>query len=364
MSREAQARDSGSAGQQAGDVASVRQQAGDSGSAERPAPAAMPSSRQWNPPYPVDVRLVLSVHSRGPRDPAYRIDASGAVWRTVLTPDGPGTLRAAARPAPRSAAPAARPGAPAARLPAGQGTRVTATAWGPGAGWLLETLPSMLGEHDDLAGFAPVHPLLREMAGRHPGARVGRSGRVLEALIPAVLEQKVVGVEARRAWHYLLRRFGHPAPGPAPAGMRVFPDARTWAQIPSWEWHKAGVEPGRAAAIAGAARVAARLEEILTMAADDADRRLRSLPGVGPWTSAEVRQRACGDADAVSVGDYNLPAAVGWALAGRVVDDAGMLRLLEPYAGHRYRATRLVELSGARPPRRGPRLAVREYHAF
>ncbi len=325
--------------------------------AGRPGPAATPLAGEWSPPYPVDVRLVLSVHCRGPRDPAYRTDASGAVWRTVLTPDGPGTLRVATRPAARSAASAAG-------FPAGQGALVTATAWGPGAGWLLETLPSLLGEHDDQAGFAPVHPLLREMAARHPGARVGRSGRVLEALIPAVLEQKVVGAEARRAWHYLLRRFGQPAPGPAPAGMRVFPDARTWAQIPSWEWHRAGVEPGRAAAISGAARAAARLEEILTMAADDADRRLRSLPGVGPWTSAEVRQRACGDADAVSVGDYNLPAAVGWALAGRVVDDAGMLDLLAPYAGHRYRATRLVELSGARPPRRGPRLPVREYRTF
>jgi len=287
------------------------------------------------------VELVLSVHRRGSRDPAYRTDASGAVWRTVLTPDGPGTLRVA-----------------------GRGARVDATAWGPGAGWLLETLPPLLGSGDDLSGFAPVHPLLREMAGRHPGARVGRSGRVLEALVPAVLEQKVVGAEARRAWHYLLRRFGQAAPGPAPAGMRVFPDARTWAQIPSWEWHRAGVEPGRARAIAGAARAAARLEEILTMAAGDADRRLRSLPGIGPWTSAEVRQRACGDADAVSVGDYHLPAVVGWALAGRIVDDAGMLRLLAPYAGHRYRATRLVELSGAHPPRRGPRLALREYRAF
>jgi 3-methyladenine DNA glycosylase/8-oxoguanine DNA glycosylase len=124
------------------------------------------------------------------------------------------------------------------------------------------------------------------------------------------------------------------------------------------------VEPGRARAIAGAARAAARLEEIVTMAAGDADRRLRSLPGVGPWTSAEVRQRACGDADAVSVGDYHLPAVVGWALAGQIVDDAGMLRLLAPYAGHRYRVTRLVELSGAHPPRRGPRLALREYRAF
>ena len=308
---------------------------GDSG------PARPALTREWAPPYPVDAALILSVHRRGSRDPAYRTDASGAVWRTVLTPDGPGTLRVA-----------------------GQAAKVTAAAWGPGAGWLLETLPSLLGSGDDLSGFAPVHPLLREMAGRHPGARVGRSGRVLEALVPAILEQKVVGAEARRAWHYLLRRFGQPAPGPAPAGMRVFPDARTWAQIPSWEWHRAGVEPGRAAAVAGAARVAARLEEITAMAAADADRRLRSLPGIGPWTSAEVRQRACGDADAVSVGDYHLPAAVGWALAGRAVDDTGMLELLAPYAGHRYRATRLVELSGAHPPRRGPRLALREYRAF
>ncbi len=316
------------------------------GQAGRPGPGAEPLTREWCPPYPVDVPLILSVHRRGARDPAYRADSSGAVWRTVLAPAGPGTLRVAARPA------------------AGGGTRVSAAAWGPGAAWLLETLPSLLGAHDDQAGFAPVHPLLREMSGRHPGARVGRSGRVLEALIPAILEQKVVGAEARRAWRYLLHRFGGPAPGPAPDGMRVVPDAATWARIPSWEWHRAGVEPVAGRTITGAARAAARLEEITATAAGDADRRLRSLPGVGPWTSAEVRQRACGDADAVSVGDYNLPAAVGWALAGRVVDDDGMLQLLAPYAGHRYRATRLVELSGARPPRRGPRLAVRDHRAF
>ena len=105
----------------------------------------------------------------------------------------------------------------------------------------------------------------------------------------------------------------------------------------------------RARTIIGAAEVAGRLEEIVTMRSADADRRLRSLPGIGVWTSAEVRQRACGDADAVSVGDYHLPAWVGWALAGRVVDDAGMLELLAPYPGHRHRAARLIELSGLAP---------------
>ena len=314
--------------------------------------AGQPLSRQWRAPFPVDVRLVLSVHRRGPRDPAYRIGADGAVWRTSRTPDGPGTLRVTASPA------------AAASPVTGPATMVSATAWGPGAGWLLDSLPSQLGSDDEPAGFRPEHPLLRDLSRRHPGARVGRSGRVLEALVPAVLEQKVVGLEAHRAWRLLLLRFGDQAPGPAPAGMRVFPSAQTWLRIPSWEWHRAGVEAVRARTIAAAARVASRIEEVTAMAQADADRRLRVLPGVGPWTSAEVRQRACGDADAVSVGDYNLPAAVGWALAGAVVDDAGMLALLEPYRGHRYRAARLIELSGARPPRRGPRLPVRDYRAF
>jgi 3-methyladenine DNA glycosylase/8-oxoguanine DNA glycosylase len=106
------------------------------------------------------------------------------------------------------------------------------------------------------------------------------------------------------------------------------------------------------------------MEEAMAMPPAEADRRLQAVPGIGPWTSAEIRQRACGDADAVSVGDYHLPAVVGWALAGRVTDDAGMLELLAPYAGHRHRVTRLVELSGLRPPRRGPRLAPRDYRAF
>jgi 3-methyladenine DNA glycosylase/8-oxoguanine DNA glycosylase len=247
---------------------------------------------------------------------------------------------------------------------AGGATTVLASAWGPGAAWLLVSLPGLLGADDDRTGFQPAHPLLAELDRRYRHLRIGRSGRVLEALVPAVLEQKVVGAEARRAWRYLMLKFGDPPPGPAPGGMRVFPPARTWARIPSWEWHRAGVEGVRARTVIGAARVAGRLEEIVAMPPAAADLRLRSLPGIGPWTSAETRQRACGDADAVSVGDVHLPGAVGWALAGRKVDDAGMLELLAPYAGQRHRAARLVVLSGIRPPRRGPRMAPRDYRAI
>jgi 3-methyladenine DNA glycosylase/8-oxoguanine DNA glycosylase len=206
---------------------------------------------------------------------------------------------------------------------------------------------------------------MRDLVRKFPALRLGRTDRVLEALVPAVLEQKVVGIEAQRAWRRLLHWFGTPAPGPAPAGMRVFPSPAVWAAIPSWDWHRAGVEPVRARTIAGAARAAQRLEQAGSLPGAEADSQLRSLPGIGPWTSAETRQRACGDPDAISVGDYHLPAMVGWTLTGmRAADDASMLALLEPYAGQRYRASRLIELGGGQPPRRGPRTAARDYRAL
>jgi 3-methyladenine DNA glycosylase/8-oxoguanine DNA glycosylase len=307
-------------------------------------PLAGALTRQWQPPFPLDWARTLAVHRRGPGDPAYRTDASGAAWRTALTPDGPATMRVHAG-----------PGEADGRL------TVCAAAWGPGAAWLLGSLPGLLGAADDPSGFVPAHPLLREMSRRHYALRIGRSDRVFEALIPAVLEQKVVGAEAKRAWRLLLLRFGDPAPGPAPPGMRVCPPPRTWIRIPSWEWHRAGVELVRARTIIGAARVAGRLEEITAMTPAEADRRLQALSGIGPWTSAEIRQRAIGDPDALSVGDYHLPSIVGWALIRQKVDDAGMCELLAPYAGHRYRAAWLLEMSGQGPPRHGPRNAARDY---
>jgi 3-methyladenine DNA glycosylase/8-oxoguanine DNA glycosylase len=308
--------------------------------------------REWRAPFPVDVRLTLGVHGRSSGDPTFRIDEAGAVWRTSLTPDGPATIRVRS-----TAEPAARPSAakPSAAKPSPAGTLVRSQAWGPGAAWLLDALPAALGLHDDATGFDPgTHPVLREVAGRHPGLRLGRSCRLMEALVPAV--------EAHRAWRILLHRFGTRPPGPAPAGMRVFPDAKTWRLIPSWDWHRAGVEGVRARTICHAASVADSLERLLALTSAEALRKLRTIPGIGPWTAAETMQRAAGDPDAVSVGDYHLPGIVGWVLAGRpATDDAGMLALLAPYAGHRHRVTRLLELSGLGPPRRGPRMSVRDY---
>ncbi|WP_214320949.1 DNA-3-methyladenine glycosylase family protein [Nonomuraea sediminis] len=295
--------------------------------------------REWAPAWPLEIGLVLGPHGHGGHDPTFRTAHDGAVWRTSRTPDGPGTLRVSVR-----------------------SGHVIGQAWGPGADWLLETLPALLGADDDISGFSVKHEVLEDVARRHTGLRIGRTGRVMEALVPAVLEQKVVGQEAWRAWGWLLRRYGEPAPGPAPEGMRVIPEPGVWREIPAWHWHKSGAEAVRARTIATAAWHADKLEAAAT--SEEADRLLRMLPGIGVWTSAEVRQRAFGDPDALSVGDYHLAKHVGYALTGEKTDDPGMLRLLEPYRGHRHRATILIGLTGLRPPKRGPRMGVRDYRSF
>lgn len=281
---------------------------------------------------PDDIGLVLGVLRRGPADPTFRLTSDGAVWRASRTPDGPATLRVAAD---------------------------GAEAWGPGADWLLTRLPALMGELDDPSEFVPRHRLIADAHRRRPGLRLCRTGLVLESLIPSILEQKVTTDEAYRAWRLLVRKFGTPAPGPAPEGMHVMPDPRTWALIPSWEWHRAGVDNKRASTVLRAVRVARRLEEAAAMPLPDAARRLELIPGIGPWTSAETLQRATGAPDAVTVGDLHLPGIVGYALTGRRdVDDAGMLELLEPYAdaGQRHRAVRLIMLTGRAPARRVPKM--------
>ncbi|QIJ63084.1 DNA-3-methyladenine glycosylase 2 family protein [Streptomyces sp. JB150] len=300
------------------------------------APAGPGHVRIHEPDGPLDLGLVLGPLRRGPGDPTFRTTPDGSVWRTSRTPDGPGTLRVTAH-----------------------GTAVRGEAWGPGAHWLLDRLPDLLGAADDPSAFTPRHRLLAHTRHRRPGLRLTRTGLVMESLIPSILEQKVTTDEAYRAWRLLVRRFGDPAPGPAPDGMAVMPEPRTWALIPSWEWHRAGVDDKRASTVLRAVRVAARLEEAVRMDPVAARARLEVVPGIGPWTSAETVQRSHGAADEVTVGDVHLPGIVGWALAGdRDADDTEMLRLLEPYAGQRHRAARLILLSGRVPPRRKPKMPV------
>ncbi|HYH24689.1 MAG TPA: DNA-3-methyladenine glycosylase 2 family protein [Blastococcus sp.] len=293
------------------------------------------------PDWPLELGRALAPHRRGPGDPTTQVAPDG-FWRTTSTPDGPATVRIAVA-----------------------GGEVRIAAWGPGAERAGAAVPGMLGADDRVETFDPGdHPVVAELHRTTRWLRLGGTGRAWDALVPAVLEQKVTVVEAHRVWRELVRLAGEPAPGPAPAGLRVVPSARRVLEVTDWEWHRCGLDGARRRALRAVATVAHRLEPGGDVGSAELQRRLCTVPGIGVWTAAEVVQRALGDPDAVSVGDYHLKNVVGWSLAGRrETDDAGMLELLEPWRGHRQRVVRLILAGGRRRPRRGPRTPPTDYRS-
>ena len=297
--------------------------------------------RTWRPDWPCPAVAILHQQRHGGADPTFRVDEAGRVWRGLRTPEGPATLLVEPRPRESS---------------------VHSEAWGPGAEWALERVPDLLGGADSWDGFEPGHPVLAEARRRHPHARLGRSGLLMEALVPAIIEQKVTGQEAFAGFRMLVHRFGERAPGVgSERGVWVQPSAEGLRAVASWDWLKMHIDPARSRAIVTAARVADALERLVDGSPEEADRKLRSLPGIGRWTSAEVRQRTFGDPDAVSFGDYHVARDVGWALTGTQFDDDELAAYLEPWRPQRGRVPALVALAGLRRPRHGARMAPRTH---
>ncbi|REC98789.1 3-methyladenine DNA glycosylase/8-oxoguanine DNA glycosylase [Microbacterium sp. AG157] len=307
-----------------------------------------PVESEYRPTVATDVGRAVLAQRHGRNDPTFTastpLSAGGIVWRASRTPLGVATL--ALR---QSAA----------------GT-VRAAAWGPGAEWALDQVPALCGRDDDTDGFdASRHPSVSEWHRRHPDLRIGRTDLVFDALVSAIMEQKVTSMQAFSAWRSIVTWYGERAPGPTPRPMFAPPTVDGWRLIPSWAWHRAGLEPPQSRTIVETSRRGASIVRAASTAADGEarDRVFISLRGVGIWTSAETRIRAFGDPDAVSVGDYHLAHQVGFALTGHRTDDDGMLELLEPFSGHRQRVIRLIYAGSALEPRRGPRLHPEDHRA-
>jgi 3-methyladenine DNA glycosylase/8-oxoguanine DNA glycosylase len=316
-------------------------------------------SRALTVPAEYDFAGTLGQLPMGRHDPCLRL-VDGVFWWVARTPDGIGTLCLRR-----------------------DGAGLLATGYGPGAAWLVERADAVAGLRDDIAGFAsiaPQHPVVEQLAHRFRGVRLPAMGRVYQRLLRTILEQKVTGTEAYRAYAALVR-YCHrttgrePAPGPRP-DLLPPPDPAVVAATPYWVLHRFGVEQRRSDTLARASVAADRLEACASPAA--AERALTAVAGIGAWTSAEVLRVAYGDPDAVSVGDWHIPHTVSWALAGearagsrsapsgrgRSPADERMLELLEPFRGHRGRVCVLLERAGYAAPRFGPRMPIRSFASF
>lgn len=286
-----------------------------------------------------DPLATMGVLWQGPPDAQMRLEGS-TIARASRFASGPATLR----------------------LSVGR-DHVVARAWGAGAREALDTVPALIGERDDPSALISRHRLIAEAARRMPGLRLTSGAPLYETLLFSILGQKVTSFEARRSFGALIRRFGERAPGPL--GLMAPPPPAQLARTPYWAFHSLGIERRRADAIRAAAASAQRIETLVTRPTAERIARLASLPGIGRWTAAEAIRLSFGDPDAVSVGDYHLPGLVCWALAGeRDGTDERMLELLEQYAGQRARVLLLIERTGLRFERHGPRMAPRSIAAI
>ncbi|WP_159611851.1 DNA-3-methyladenine glycosylase [Glutamicibacter sp. JC586] len=308
-------------------------------------------SASFTPEGPVSLTKSLGILRRGISDPTIRLSESEA-WLAFATELGPATLHIS--------------------KPLRQGT-ATFEAWGPGAPWAIDSAPNLLGASDDWsefdeaisAGFYPE--IVARTRAEHPDLVFPKTGRIFEHAIGAILEQRVTGIEANHAWRWLIHHFGQPAPGPAPEGLKIFPSPQDLAQMQRWDWQQARVEGQRATTIRKFVSVARAVnwwaDQPLGQAKPSAkapgtlEAALGSVPGIGPWTIAEILQRSHGSSDHISVGDFHLAHFVGQVLTGKRITDQQMLELLAPYAPHRQRIVRLLLLSGERKQSFGPRYA-------
>jgi 3-methyladenine DNA glycosylase/8-oxoguanine DNA glycosylase len=288
-------------------------------------------TRRVQPEGPVDVAATL-----GPLRGAGRfVFAGDGIWRAMRTAQGPATLQILPRD--------------------GLVDVIEARTWGPGGEWLHDLLPELLdldGEDD----FTPSHPELCRRWRRHPGLRLGRTRSVVEVLLPTIVAQKVPAADAVASWRHVRRWSAERAPGPAE--LILPPDPARLAELAYHDLHRFGIDRKRADPLLAACRSADRLEGLARRSPAQLAAGLTQFRGIGPWTASVVAVTAIGDADTVVLGDYNLPSAVAWTLAGeRRADDARMLELLEPERPHRARAMRLLAAEPSAPPRHGPRMS-------
>ena len=224
---------------------------------------------------------------------------------------------------------------------------------GAGATWLVPRLDGLFGLTDTPERFQPVGRV-RDLWRRMPGAHLPRLPLVFQRLVQLVLQQLVKWQDAAAAWKTILLTFGEPAPGPWQLTMP--PTADRMSRLGDYDLVGCGILPRQARTILAVAREQARMERLAREDRAELIRFLNRLPGIGEWTIQYLLGSGLGEADAVLTGDYGLPHAIAWLLLKKArSNDEEMIRLLEPYRGHRFRVIHLIHQANLHAPRFGPR---------
>ncbi|TAK71078.1 MAG: DNA-3-methyladenine glycosylase 2 family protein [Actinomycetota bacterium] len=162
---------------------------------------------------------------------------------------------------------------------------------------------------DALRRDAVLAPLVQ----RRPGLRVPVTPTPWEALVRAIVGQRISVAAARAALGRIASACGAAAVAgpPGPLVCQEFPTAATVLALGTTGLTAAGITAGQARALVVAAERTVRGDLDLTASASPAQLRqqLLEIGGVGPWTAQYVALRGLADPDSFPVGDAGLQRA-------------------------------------------------------
>ena len=153
-----------------------------------------------------------------------------------------------------------------------------------------------------IAAALSADPLLGLSVRVRPGLRIPGAWDPFETCVRATLGQQVSVRAATTFGGRLVEMFGAPIPSPAEGLTRLFP---TPERLASAALERIGLTRARAESI----RCVARSAQVLRQRPESLEglvERLRTLPGVGPWTAHYLAMRAFGEVDAFPSGDLVL----------------------------------------------------------
>ena len=267
----------------------------------------------------IDPRLVLGPLAMLRGDPTVRLGLR-EVLRVTWTPEGPGSIAVSW---------GDEPGCLAVRCR------------GDGAAWLQERAARLVGVDDGVTSFAPEADVVRRLWARFSGDRVGATATVWHDLAWIAVQQRVHRSDAAAQWRRLVMALGEPST--EHEGLYSPPSPERLARAAPWSLRALGIDARRATTLIEAARVAHRLHRLSEVPFAEAEKPLRSIAGVGAWTTSCLSGLTWGEPDTVITGDSGIPSLIASTLTGeRRADDARMIALLEPFRPHRYRILRLA----------------------